>query len=348
MNKIIYLNSTKLITFDGKIKDCEECNPGDSLITNESKIVVIKEIKKVYKDCVRVLPCKGKSFISNKDNRIYIKDYKNKKRVEYNIEIEKCLQLQKTVNNFQNRIRLTRCKQLDFTENKLFVHPYIYGLYLASNNGLQFKNIGENVINKINKLGKQDDKIMFSYVSGIFSSKNNYIYNYLVENDTYVDSVKNKDNLFVRQEYLYTSIEDRKELLSGIIDGRMGHLKEENFTYDLSLKNEILIDQIGFLAKSCGFLVTKKYTKKYSLIVKEGKKRKLNPIPRIYVSGNFERLPIVGFNLQDKKRLSTRDWKICNFVFEELNNEEVYEFHLTTDDKDSEISLINEDFFVIS
>ena len=89
-----------------------------------------------------------------------------------------CLQLQKTVNNFQNRIRLTRCKQLDFTENKLFVHPYIYGLYLASNNGLQFKNIGENVINKINKLGKQDDKIMFSYVSGIFSSKNNYIYNY--------------------------------------------------------------------------------------------------------------------------------------------------------------------------
>lgn len=145
---------------------------------------------------------------------------------------------------------------------------------------------------------------------------------------------KNHPTQALPQWYLDGSVEQRRELLSGVLDA-VGHMNDHSCTFDLSLRDDELLDSIAYCARSIGFAVTKKATGKVnggkvtkkSVLTQDGSIVKVN---RMWISGFISTLSCASLNKQTNG-ISPKCSNVTGFTLEEAGERPFIEVHTSTD-----------------
>ena len=203
-------------------------------------------------------------------------------------------------------IYIPMTEPINFTKKNLKIKPYLMGALLGDGSlicsKLQFSNIEEDVVERV-KLELED-------CSAVLNKKNNCDYfigvghghGYNNTSGLLTVFLKNYNLLdcksetkFIPSEYKFSNIDDRLELLKGLIDtdGTCA-----GSYYEYTTVSETLCDDVKFVAESLGFTAVKR-TKEpvyvYKGITKKGKIaytlriKTNNKIPKIHYSQKREK-----------------------------------------------------------
>jgi len=151
------------------------------------------------------------------------------------------------------------CKPIQFSKKDLFIPPYLMGALLGdgglTQNTLTFTNVEQDIIDKVNLLvskwgvfkhRKNKKHIQLHFVGG----KNNPFKEYLTNTFHHANS-KTK---FIPNEYKMSSIEDRLELIRGLIDtdgsiNEKGHIKIGFVSEQLAKDLQFVLQSLGYRSK---------------------------------------------------------------------------------------------------
>lgn len=151
------------------------------------------------------------------------------------------------------------CKPIQFSKKDLFIPPYLMGALLGdgglTQNTLTFTNVEQDIIDKVNLLvskwgvfkhRKNKEHIQLHFVGG----KNNPFKEYLTNTFHHANS----SNKFIPQEYKMSSIEDRFELVRGLIDtdgsiNEKGHIKIGFVSEQLAKDLQFVLQSLGYRSK---------------------------------------------------------------------------------------------------
>lgn len=214
-------------------------------------------------------------------------------------------------NNWYNNYSIRLVKPIEF-EKKLTkedIHPYVLGTLIANgslNGGINFstssKEIVERMKNNIYKediITNQSNKYVFGIKSkedkrtdkGYFIGSRTKIK--LKELDLYD---KKSENKFIPKEYLYSAIEDRIELLRGLMDndGTVNNKKQKGTSQYTTVSEQLCKD---FLELVRGLGGKASYSKKETYYKKNGVKIKCKDVYNIYFT-----LDINPYSIKEKAR----------------------------------------------
>ena len=151
------------------------------------------------------------------------------------------------------------CKPIQFSKKELFIPPYLMGALLGdgglTQNTLTFTNVEQDIIDKVNLLvskwgvfkhRKNKEHIQLHFVGG----KNNSFKEYLTNTFHHANS----SNKFIPQEYKMSSVEDRFELVRGLIDtdgsiNEKGHIKIGFVSEQLAKDLQFVLQSLGYRSK---------------------------------------------------------------------------------------------------
>lgn len=344
-----HVKGTKILMYDGTFKNVEDVKIGDQLIGPDG---LSRNVLKLYTgedDLYKIIPVKGNEFIVNKDHILHInfssKGNKRKKETKLNISIEDYLKFNDSDKYISKLI--SNDKELEFVnnlQNDTKLLPYFVGLYLGDGHvdncaittmdyeimndiNNQCDEYGKNFINiKIIKTKSKADTITFSHVIGVNQGLGNPIFTDFKKLKLYFGSskkmIKTKcEDKFIPDVFKYGSVEDRYEILAGLIDTD-GCLTNNSY-YEIISKSEKLIDDVIFVARSLGFFVTKKikHNKKYN-----------RDYYKCHITGNISKIPV---RIERKKSnftgCSNKKFNINGFKVEKYGFGEYFGFELDKD-----------------
>jgi phosphate starvation-inducible protein PhoH len=223
-------------------------------------------------------------------------------------EIAKTLMYGINTNCIKKNHSIPITNAINFNKKDLDIHPYFLGVLLGDgcfrSTSISITSMDEELINKCNNILKLDNYYLFKmkisenakydYRVSNFNKINNYIHK--------VDKLNlyklKSDKKFIPEIYKFSSIEDRIDLLNGIMDTD-GTVRKDGTSYDISLSSLKLIEDIKFIVESLGGICNKIRTK-------QGKYKKNNEIIICKMSYRISfRLPnyINPFSLSRKKNL---------------------------------------------
>lgn len=179
----------------------------------------------------------------------------------------------KRENNKRNNFAINYCSPIKFNNKRFLpIHPYNLGVYIG--NGYSNKttvNITTadlNIINRVKyNLNKQDSVTQYTYNEyGIKRKIRNKNTSEFYKSLKYLNlNNKTAGYKFIPKIYLFSSVQDRINLLQGLMDtdGEVNKPNGNSFSY--CSKSEQLINDIIFLIRSLGGHASKskKYNKKY-------------------------------------------------------------------------------------
>lgn len=258
----------RILLYDGVLKPVEQIIVGDTLIGDDGKQRKVLEIHRGYGDLYKIIPVKGDSFIVNGGHILSL--YKTNEGKNYpschprvdEISVEDYI---KKSNSYKHIHKLHKPKIVNFKERKIdfLIPPYLLGVYLgdgSSSNGsisitTQRKEVAQYVLNYTHKLG------LFSRVSE--KAGNNKAKSYFINGDgrknqnPVINELKNlglfkltSGEKFIPDSYLYSTKENRLELLAGLLDTD-AYYSKSGFEY--CTKSLTMATQIVFLCRSLGF-----------------------------------------------------------------------------------------------
>lgn len=234
-----------------------------------------QEYKITFNDGSYVICCKD--HLWKYDVKTNIKHYKWKVNNIVDIINKYGLKKSKSLN-----IYIPVCKPIKFDKKELFIPPYLMGALLDggfTQNTISFTNVEKDVIDKVNLLvstwgvfkhRKNKSHPQLHFVGG----KNNLFKKY-IENTFHHANSKTK---FIPNEYKMSSIEDRLELIRGLIDtdgsiNEKGHIK-------IGFVSEQLAKDLQFVLQSLG------YRSKMTI----GKRKEKNNTYNLYIRGCDDKL----------------------------------------------------------
>jgi len=162
-----------------------------------------------------------------------------------------------TYKNGNNKYYIPIVNSIEFNEKQLKIDPYILGCLLGDggltgNNSVAFSSLDQDILDEISKrlpdkhnLILKKGSLLDYYVTA--DKKNNYINQYL---KIYNLSGRNSYNKFIPDDYKFGSINQRLEILQGILDTD-GHSRLDGII-ELTLASKQLIDDTQFIIESLG------------------------------------------------------------------------------------------------
>lgn len=301
---------TKILMYDGSIKMVQDIQEGELLMGDDSTSRKVISLARGTDKMYKIIPHdKSEPYVVNKEHILClrapelprIKNSKTKIIVEWiennkfmskqfakdkleianqfyeNIQHEQILEI-----SVENYLQLSKPKKqllfgyrtdLTFFEKELNLHPYLLGFWLSSKQKycLQFKN--EIIKNYIEKSILQHDLYLESAKLGYrlnSTTKKNLFTNCLKEHHLLKEKC-------IPMIYKCNSREHRLQLLAGILDNSGQYMaKKDSFQLRFNKENSKLIDDIIYLARSLGLIVTKSNKTHFTKLVINGK---LSEIP---------------------------------------------------------------------
>lgn len=290
---------TKLLMFDGSIKSCHEIKPGDVFMGDDStprNVISVKKIEPAHSILHKITQNKGVNYVVNRDNYICLK----LSRIRTKKDSVKILDKEYKKNDLLNirlsdYVKLSKASQLDFKAYKkavefqakpLICDPYILGLWVVDamilSNEITISNfdILEHCYYILEK-----QKMALEFVKG-----NRYAIGYEDKTKCFKECVlsvlKIMECKCIPFVYKTNSTENRLQLLAGIIDCE-GVINKN--CYELTLKNETLVDDIVFMCLSLGLYASKSV-------------QKTTHYYRVIISGDLSQIPVID----PKKRMADR------------------------------------------
>lgn len=319
-NRNIFVSATagclgkdvKVLMFDGSTKLSQEIRVGDVLMGPDSCPRNVLKIDSGISNLYEVSPKKGEKWVCNDEHIFTVHDqYITRSMKLYNSSktsdivdkhIKEILKFQKS-NGKIGHLKLVRTG-VEFKEKELSVDPYLLGLWLAE--GAKHKGSPHFSI------CKQDSDIIDYLLSyplpegiecKIKDDSENCVQVRFVGNgsknifrEEFKKCIDELGNVFIPQNYLINSVENRLRLLAGLIDGD-GYKKSDGCCFSISTKWESLGEGIVYLVRSLGLYPSYKW--KRSTI----KSRNFEAYYfRIGISGHTEIIP----NILSRKKASKR------------------------------------------
>lgn len=319
-NRNIFVSATagclgkdvKVLMFDGSTKLSQEICVGDVLMGPDSCPRNVLKIDSGISNLYEVSPKKGEKWICNDEHIFTVHDqYITRSMRLYNSaktsdivdkHIKEILKFQKN-NGEIGHLKLVRTG-VEFKEETIPIDPYLLGLWLAE--GTKHKG------NSYFSICKQDSDIIDYLLSyplpkGIEckikdDSENCVQVRFVgcgsknIFREEFKKCIDELGNVFIPQNYLINSVENRLRLLAGLIDGD-GYKKSDGCCFSISTKWESLGEGIVYLVRSLGLYPSYKW--KRSTI----KSRNFEAYYfRIGISGHTEIIP----NILSRKKASKR------------------------------------------
>ena len=265
---------TPIMLSNGKIKKVENIKVGDKLMGDDSTPRTVLSLARGREMMYDIIPNKGEKYTVNESHILSLRcGYSNgsKKYVKdkiIDIEVRDFLKLPKTI---KNHLLKGYRVPINFPEKKVDLDPYVLGYWLGDGTSRrpQITTIDEPVIEYFKmycdelglflRQGKGRDNISYSMSAG---KKNRKGISGSTGKNPMINMLK-KHNLIMNKHiphiYKCNSKSIRLELLAGIIDSD-GYYKKG--CYSITQKNETLLDDIIYVARSLGFAAYKKKCKK--------------------------------------------------------------------------------------
>ena len=273
---------TPIMMYNGDVKMVQDIKVGDQLMGDDSTPRNVLSLARGKEMLYDIIPTKGDKYTINESHILSLKmssNYNNKKYNHlkkndiYDISLVNYLNLPKGLKHVLKGYHVG----VEFPHKDVTIEPYFLGLWLGDGTS-RTTGITTNdqcVIDYINEYAKRlnsnvtlcDSKgtrcCTYSIVSNSINKRNNSLLCLLKNHDLLL-------NKHIPKIYKCNSRKIRLELLAGIIDSD-GH--NSHGGYDIIQKNESLLDDIVYLARSLGFAAYKKVCKKsciYNGVKKEG------------------------------------------------------------------------------
>ena len=289
------------------------------------------------KDAEKIIVNKSKTFKEENDAKIYKKDlYKNEKVIKRNevidIKVIDYMLIKKRIG--ERNFYLYRPDQINFNTVDVEIDPYMIGYWLGDgySQGSLFITADKEVIEYFEtNLPKIDCKMTECKTdkenAKVFSIRT--IENKMKQNNFYkgLDSYNLINNKHIPDDYKFNSVDVRMNILAGILDSD-GHYQFNSETnvnqYELTLKNEKLLDDTIFIARSLGFAAYKRCIEK---------KCCNNGVVGTYYRCNIygDDIHKIPCNINRKKAFATnrhRNNKVSGFSIEMVGKDDYYGFEL--------------------
>lgn len=298
---------TPVLMYDGSIKKVQDIVVGDQLMGPDSTPRNVLSLARGSERMYDVVPTKGETWGCN-ESHILSLVCNNKKRKEYGqiVDISVKDYLKKSA-TFKHTHKLFKVG-VDFEEKELPVHPYLLGLWLGdgttngravciTNTDTEIQqwvkdhcnsigltlNIRENK-NRAPTLSLVDPKATWKHRNKLTKA---------------FEDLNLWNNKHIPKHYLTSSVEQRLQLLAGLIDTD-GYLVEG--VYEITTKFDKLKEDIIYLARSLGLFVS--FRKKRSTIKSIGFE---GEYWRLFISGDLNKVPCRVERKKAKLRKQIKD-----------------------------------------
>lgn len=296
---------TKVVMYNGTIKNVEDVEVGDVLMGDDSTPRNVLELCRGYDDLYSVIPTKGDPYVVNKDHILSLKCTGYNSIKKGTIEDIKLTDYLKKDVTWKLRFKGFR-SSINFTEKEVDIHPWMVGYWLGdgTSTSAQITTADSEVVEAFDtylynldlELNKSVAKYRYNIRCVDKKSKNNQFLNFLRENNL----IKNKH---IPLDYKANSREVRLNVLAGLIDSD-GHYDVKSNGYDIIQKSEILMDDILYIARSLGFSAYKKKCNKSCMY--NGEKR-TGTYYRCFISGDVDQIPCIVDRKKAKPRNQIKD-----------------------------------------
>lgn len=323
---------TPVVMYDGTVKVVQNIVIGDMLMGPDSNPRVVESLARGMERMYRVTPVKGDPFTCNESHLLSLKDSRDHSST-INMSVKEYL---KQHDKFKHCHKLYRAGRISFSNSKvLTVDPYIFGVWLGDGTSVApaITTPDEEIVTALEKYAKKLGMRITSYDSagsrcptyritngntgaGLNS---NPILSFLRDNDLL-------GNKHIPQVYLTSSVEQRLQLLAGILDAD-GYLSHG--TFDIIQKSKILAQDIAFLCRSLGFAA---YLKECQKFCTYNGQRKGGTYFRICISGELETIPVILGRRKASPRMQKKSVLVTGFKVEDLGVGNYYGFTLKKSD----------------
>ncbi|QOP42794.1 replicative DNA helicase [Sulfurimonas sediminis] len=302
---------TKVVMFDGSLKNVEDIKVGDQLMGDDSTPRNVLSLARGREKMYWVRQNKGIDYRVNESHILSLKRSRNEGKHKHgdvlNISVK---EYNKKSNKFHSNYKGYKVA-IDFKKQKLSIEPYFLGIWLGDGTSSNvavathdkevvayLKDYAKKLNLQVTKQHNNKEKCpMYAITSGkrgISKFHDNSLQKKL--RDLHVLNCKH-----IPHQYLQNSQKNRLELLAGLIDSD-GYYDDKFHVFEIVQKDEKLAKQIKFLADSLGFRV--------SIKTKKARIKKINyacDVYRLKIVGHLDKIPTKIARKKARKLLSKRE-----------------------------------------
>lgn len=316
---------TPVMMYDGSIKPVQDIKVGEFLMGDDSTPRRVLSTCRGREQLYKVVPKKGDSYIVNESHILSLKasitksGYKKGEIVD--ISVTDYLKLPKTYHGRSGSLLGYRVP-VEFPHKNVGFDPYMIGLWLGDGSSSDTKITTQNA----NIIKYMVDKCSEYNMYVRYSSKYDYRLSSIDRINPMMSELRKQDllnNKHIPDDYKYNSRKVRLAVLAGLIDSD-GSLSGNCF--DIIQKNERLLDDIIYLARSLGFSAYKQKCKKSCMY--KGEKRE-GTYYRTNIHGNgIEEIPTIVKRKQAIERKQIKDNLVTRIHLEKLEVGDYYGFEI--------------------
>ena len=319
---------TKVLMFDGKLKNVEDVLVGDLLMGDDSTPRRVLTLARGQENMYWVRQNKGIDYRVNESHILSLKRSRTEGGHQHGEVLDICLRDYLTKSDkFKTNFKGYKVP-VEFEEKTTAINPYFLGIWLGdgrksdSRIATQDVEVVEFMEEYATKLSlsvhkyEQPERVnMYAITGGYGSDKQASLK--VALRDAGVLNFKH-----IPQEYLLNSTENRLQLLAGLIDSD-GHYLVESNGYEITQKDEKISKQIKFLCDSLGF--------RTSLIPKKASIKSIGyecEVHRVRFFGDVDKIPV---RIERKKARAwhmNRDWQVTGIKVELDKFDDYYGFEI--------------------
>jgi len=304
---------TKVVMFDGTLKNVEDIEVGDELMGDDSTPRNVLSLARGREKMYWVRQNKGIDYRVNESHILSLKRSRNEGKHKHgdvlNISIK---DYNKKSDKFHSNYKGYKVG-VDFNEQHLPIEPYFLGIWLgdgtSSNVGISTQD--KEIVNYLDmyaktlnlQLTKQHNNKEKCPIYAITSGQRGGYYKDDNSLQTRLRNLGVLDNKHIPHSYIQNSKQNRLELLAGLLDSD-GYYDKKFNVFEIIQKDKNLAKQIKFLADSLGFRVSFK--------TKKARIKKINyecEVYRLRIVGDLDTIPTKIKRKQARKLKAKRDVK---------------------------------------
>ena len=325
---------TPIMMFDGTIKMVQDVKIGDVIMGDDSTPRKVLTLARGKEQMYKVIPKKGNSYIVNESHILSLKysstvNKKTPKGTICDISVLDYLNLPKSYHG-KGGVLLGYRVPICFPKRNVEICPYLLGYWLGdgASKGTIISTQESCVLKYLNNecFKNKHKSLYLRYTGSQYDYRINSIRKVGSNSNELMNSLRNYDlinNKHVPDDYKYNERAIQLELLAGFIDAD-GSVHDNS--YDIIQKNETLLDDIIYIARSLGFAA---YKKKCYKTCKYKNKQVEGTYYRTCIHGKgLEEIPVKCLRKKVSPRKQKKDALNTRITIEKLTVDDYYGFEI--------------------